>query len=129
MFIRSDEISGDPSLNLKLGDVLYGIPIIVEAINEKDAEYKAIKEFKDNFYTIDKVLVTHLLEEWWQVNLIKPCPFCGGRADMRYSFDKALIECTNTKCKIQPSTWLRVKTDSVNKLVKIWNTRNYEEDE
>lgn len=46
---------------------------------------------------------------------------------MRYSFDKALIECTNTKCKIQPSTWLRVKTDSVNKLVKIWNTRKLEE--
>ena len=43
------------------------------------------------------------------------------------SFDKALIECTNTKCKIQPSTWLRVKTDSVNKLVKIWNTRKLEE--
>ena len=61
------------------------------------------------------------------MNLIKPCPFCGGRADMRYSFDKALIECTNTKCKIQPSTWLRVETDSVDKLVKIWNTRNYEE--
>ncbi|WWT40300.1 hypothetical protein [Staphylococcus phage PT1-4] len=46
---------------------------------------------------------------------------------MRYSLDKALIECTNTKCKIQPSTWLRVETDSVDKLVKIWNTRNYEE--
>lgn len=64
VFIRGNEISGDPSLKLKLGDVLYGIPIIVEAINEKDAEYKAIKEFKDNFYTIDEVLVTHLLEEW-----------------------------------------------------------------
>ncbi|QPT00862.1 hypothetical protein I6G41_03315 [Staphylococcus equorum] len=46
---------------------------------------------------------------------------------MRYSFDKALIECTNTKCKLQPSTWLYVKTDSVNKLVNIWNSRNYAE--
>lgn len=46
---------------------------------------------------------------------------------MRYNFDKAFIECTNTKCKIQPSTWLHVKTDSVDKLVKIWNTRNYKE--
>ncbi|MDW4171675.1 hypothetical protein QI165_09895 [Staphylococcus saprophyticus] len=55
--------SGDPSLNLKLGDVLYGIPIIVEAINEKDAEYKAIREFKDNFYTIGDISVTHLIEE------------------------------------------------------------------
>lgn len=71
----------------------------------------------------------YLIEEWWRLNLIKPCPFCGGRADLRYSFDKAFIECTNTKCKLQPSTWLRVETDSVNKLVKIWNTRNYEENE
>ena len=55
--------SGDPSLNLNLGDVLYGIPTIVEAINEKDAEYKAIREFKDNFYTIDEISVTHLLKE------------------------------------------------------------------
>lgn len=61
------------------------------------------------------------------MNLIKPRPFCGGRADIRYYFDKALIECTNTKCKIQPSTWLRVKTDSVDKLVKMWNTRKLEE--
>ena len=53
--------SGDPSLNLRLGDVLYGIPIIVEAINEKDAEYKAIRKFKDNFYTIGEISVTHLL--------------------------------------------------------------------
>lgn len=56
--------SGDSSLNLNLGDVLYGIPIIVEAINEKDAEYKAIREFKDNFYTIGELSVTHLIEEW-----------------------------------------------------------------
>lgn len=60
-------------------------------------------------------------------NYLKPCPFCGGRADMRYAINKALIECTNTKCKIQPSTWLCVETDSVNKLVNIWNTRKYEE--
>ena len=55
--------SGDPSLNLGLGDVLYGIPIIVEAVNEKDAEYKAIMEFKDNFYIIGDISVTRLIEE------------------------------------------------------------------
>lgn len=55
--------SGDPSLNLKLGDVLYGIPMIVEAVNEKDAEYKAIRKFKDNFYTVGELSVTHLIEE------------------------------------------------------------------
>ena len=56
---------------------------------------------------------------------LKPCPFCGGRADLRYTINKALIECTNTKCKLQPSTWLHVDTDSVGRLVKIWNQRKY----
>lgn len=60
---------------------------------------------------------------------IKPCPFCGGRADIRYSINRALIECTNHKCKIQPSTWLHVETDSVDELVKIWNTRKFEEEQ
>lgn len=60
---------------------------------------------------------------------IKPCPFCGGRADIRYSINRALIECTNRKCKIRPSTWLHVETDSVDKLVKIWNTRKYTEEQ
>lgn len=60
---------------------------------------------------------------------IKPCPFCGGRADIRYSINRALIECTNRKCKIRPSTWLHVETDSVDKLVKIWNTREYTEEQ
>jgi len=60
---------------------------------------------------------------------IKPCPFCGGRADLRYSINRTSIECTNRKCKIQPSTWLHVETDSVDKLVKIWNTRKYKEEQ
>lgn len=63
------------------------------------------------------------------VQEIKPCPFCGGRADIRYSINRALIECTNRKCKIQPSTWLHVETDSVDKLVKIWNTRKFKEEQ
>lgn len=62
------------------------------------------------------------------VKFLKPCPFCGGRADLRYTINKALIECTNSKCKLQPSTWLHVDTDSVDKLVDIWNTRNYIEE-
>lgn len=61
------------------------------------------------------------------VNSLKPCPFCGGRAELEYTMNRAFIECISTKCKLQPSTWLHVDTDSVNKLVKIWNTRNYEE--
>ena len=62
------------------------------------------------------------------VKFLKPCPFCGGRADLRYYINKALVECTNKKCKLRPSTWLYVDTDSVDKLVNIWNERKYEED-
>ena len=62
------------------------------------------------------------------VKFLKPCPFCGGRADLRYSINKALVECTNKKCKLRPSTWLHLDTDSVDKLVDIWNQRKYEED-
>lgn len=59
---------------------------------------------------------------------IKPCPFCGGRADIRYSFHTLLIECTNRKCKLQPSTWMHVNSDSAEKLIKIWNTRKFKEE-
>lgn len=62
------------------------------------------------------------------VREIKPCPFCGGIADIRYSINTLVIECTNRKCKIQPSTWLHVNSDSAEKLIKIWNKRkNLEE--
>ncbi|HDK7948401.1 TPA: hypothetical protein PT632_000816 [Staphylococcus aureus] len=48
---------------------------------------------------------------------IKPCPFCGGLADIRYSFDTLLIECTNKNCKLQPSTWSHVHTNNAEKLI------------
>lgn len=54
---------------------------------------------------------------------LKPCPFCGERAEMNYAIEKALIECTNAKCTVRPSTWLTVKTDKVSELVKAWNKR------
>ncbi|HDC9808320.1 Lar family restriction alleviation protein [Staphylococcus aureus] len=54
---------------------------------------------------------------------IKPYPFCGGLADIRYSFDTLLIECTNKNCKLQPSTWSHVHTNNAEKLIKIWNKR------
>ena len=58
---------------------------------------------------------------------IKPCPFCGEQVGLRYSLGRALIGCSNKKCKIQPSTWLLVKTDKVSELVKIWNKRYLDE--
>ncbi|MCG2181448.1 Lar family restriction alleviation protein [Staphylococcus epidermidis] len=54
---------------------------------------------------------------------LKPCPFCGGLPNIRYSFDTLLIECTNKKCKLQPSTFMYVHTNNAEKLIKIWNKR------
>lgn len=54
---------------------------------------------------------------------IKPCPFCGAKAEIDYVLGKGLISCRNPKCNIQPSTWLRVDTDRFSKLVDIWNRR------
>lgn len=59
----------------------------------------------------------------------KPCPFCGGLPDIRYSFNTLLIECTNKNCKIQPSTWMHVHSDSAEKLIKIWNKRKFKEEQ
>ena len=55
---------------------------------------------------------------------IKPCPFCGKSAKLNYTLGKAHISCFNPDCKIQPSTWLSVRTNRIDKLVKIWNERS-----
>jgi len=60
---------------------------------------------------------------------LKPCPFCGGLPDIRYSFDTLLIECTNKKCKLQPSTFMYVHTNNAEKLIKIWNKRKFKEEQ
>ncbi len=60
---------------------------------------------------------------------LKPCLFCKHYPSIRYTFGKLVIECSNTKCGLQPSTWLHSKTNNIAKLVKIWNTRKYDVDE
>lgn len=60
---------------------------------------------------------------------LKQCPFCRHLPRIRYTFGRPVIECDNPKCKMKPSTWLHSNTHNFNKLVKIWNTRKYENDE
>lgn len=58
-------------------------------------------------------------------NCIKPCPFCGEVPKLRYiggDIKKWVIDCTNYKCKIQPSTdYHRLKYI----IIREWNNRAY----
>ena len=58
---------------------------------------------------------------------LKECPFCGSMPIIRYVQERPLIECGNSKCHTQPSTWFYVKTDSFKKLVYAWNKRKGDE--
>jgi hypothetical protein len=54
---------------------------------------------------------------------LKPCPFCGSKAFVKYEEGSALlvgIYCENTNCGIQPFTSL---FDDLDETIKAWNTR------
>ena len=53
---------------------------------------------------------------------LKPCPFCGGKADICKDehIGTYRVECQNTRCPCIPSTWFcETKEDAV----KLWNRR------
>ena len=61
-------------------------------------------------------------KKYVQVEL-KPCPFCGGEADLCqiYGENLWLVKCWNTKkCKILPRT---PEVHSMEEAMFIWNTR------
>ena len=53
---------------------------------------------------------------------LKPCPFCGGEADLinDYLYEKWYAGCHNGKCAVQPDTYIHGTPDSA---IKAWNTR------
>jgi Restriction alleviation protein Lar len=56
-------------------------------------------------------------------NELKPCPFCGSRAELRETFGKLFAGCSNDKCAIRPDTWLRTQTTDLRVVAKAWNAR------
>lgn len=56
-------------------------------------------------------------------NDLKPCPFCGGEAVIRFQFDKQYISPLHKKgCFIEPNTWLQ-SNSPIEKQIKAWNRR------
>lgn len=54
---------------------------------------------------------------------LKPCPFCGGEAVIRVSFEKEYIRPIHKRgCVIEPNTWLQSSLP-IKKQIKLWNTR------
>ena len=61
---------------------------------------------------------------------LKPCPFCGSKAELRYSLNDNepygvkcyYYRCSNKKCDLY-EIWSRFRKRSKKKAIKIWNTR------
>ena len=55
---------------------------------------------------------------------LKPCPFCGGRAEIRDTYCYAAFAIHCTKCSAGVGN---VGTGTLEKAVKLWNRRDKEE--
>ncbi len=56
-------------------------------------------------------------------NELKPCPFCGGEAVIRFLFGKPYISPLHKNgCVIRPDTWLKSSLP-IKKQIKAWNRR------
>ena len=54
---------------------------------------------------------------------LKPCPFCGGEADLinnDYVYEKWFAGCHNGKCPVQPETYIHGTKDEA---INAWNRR------
>ena len=58
---------------------------------------------------------------------LKPCPFCGGEAVIRYQMGSAYISPLHKKgCFIEPNTWIK-STAPIKKQIEAWNRRANDE--
>ena len=54
---------------------------------------------------------------------LKPCPFCGGEAHIKFFMDQYYIDADHTrKCAVRPNTFL-IPSKLVRHHIKKWNTR------
>jgi len=51
---------------------------------------------------------------------LKPCPFCGVKADILGCIDKFQAMCTNADCMVMPETF---ETETLQEAITVWNTR------
>jgi hypothetical protein len=58
-------------------------------------------------------------------DLLRPCPFCGARAEVWETFGRLVAGCRNQKCNLKPDTWLTAgEVYDVRSLAKHWNQRS-----
>ena len=57
-------------------------------------------------------------------SILKPCPFCGGEANLCVSRYGYWVECENPVCYLMPST---VFFDSREEATNVWNRRAKDE--
>ena len=55
---------------------------------------------------------------------LKPCPFCGKQPRICNRFNWWWIGCTNSNCRINPSTANYYESEGLDTAVDIWNKRN-----
>ncbi len=53
---------------------------------------------------------------------LKPCPFCGGKAKLRYSMPFSWVECTKCNASIDYKDRYEMR-DGEQKAVDMWNMR------
>lgn len=59
---------------------------------------------------------------------LKPCPFCGGEAVIRFQMGSQYISPNHKRtCIIKPNTWL-ISTKKINEQIEAWNNRNDDTD-
>lgn len=70
-------------------------------------------------------MTDHSLDSTMKEMEIKECPFCGGKAEMKYMGDRRWhIQCTNCPARLG-STWGRDETPDY--LIAAWNQRKGDE--
>ena len=60
---------------------------------------------------------------------LKPCPFCGGKAQIFNSFGWFWARCLCVDCKINPSTNKYYIDNGLDGLVRAWNMREREKND
>lgn len=106
-------------INIQITQVTdYGTLIDSRLKNREENENKYAEIFKGDFNADDVQLEIHdfLLEK---EEVLKPCPFCGGKAQVQGEV-KHFVSCFNRECSVNPGTSL---CETEEEAIEKWNKR------
>ena len=59
-----------------------------------------------------------------KLGVLKPCPFCGGKAEVCEALDRLYIDCNHkSDCVGSPSSWFKAGDWGIEKQIRKWNNR------